>query len=161
MKNSGFIFSLMLAAATLTAVPVWAVETVSPSQDHPPTAIDRYLAKTDAQFDRGMTNFTGGWTEILRQPAAAYQQKDHGNAFWRVTKGTGKGLALGLTDVLGGFTNAVTSVVPYFEIPLIDGGFKTSNLTGGDPEKAKDDFEKSIDARTRREQKKPLQSKSE
>lgn len=155
MKISGFRSVLVFLAVFLTSFPLWALET--PQDQPPPTPkIDIYLEKVDKKFDRGVINFAAGWTEMVRQPGLAYQQKDKGNAVWRVTQGAGKGLVVGAADVLGGFANAATALIPYFEIPLPEDGIQPANITGGNAEKAAEDFDTSLKRRSRLEQKKPV-----
>lgn len=100
-----------------------------------PTAIDIYLEKVDKKFDRGVNNFVIGWAEIIRQPIVYSQNEEKKNPALKAAQGLGAGFLIGPADILGGFFNAATALLPQFEIPLPQGGIQTSQITGGDAEK--------------------------
>lgn len=103
--------------------------------DEGPAAIDLYLEKVDKKFDRGANNFVIGWTEIVRQPLVYSQNEVKKNPALKAAQGLGAGFLIATADIIGGFFNTATALIPQFEIPLPQGGIQTSQITGGNAEK--------------------------
>lgn len=134
--------SLVITAAFLifslgTIPPLQAAEapgkTGGAVQKLKPSAVDIYMEKLDKKFDKGALNFVAGWTEIVRRPMLALKDGAKKNKALNFAAALGQGLCLAVSDTLGGFANAFTSLLPQFEIPLPQGGIKTGDITGGEP----------------------------
>ncbi len=142
---SVFLLSLSLSLPAQAELPLQTEpeETKAPK---PLTGFEIYVRNFDKKFDKGGLNFVAGWTEILRQPAVAYKSSEKNKLLKASTLGVGKGLVYGLTDTVGGFVNALTSLLPGWEIPLPEGGITSEKVTGGNPEAFQDEDEYKIQA---------------
>jgi hypothetical protein len=126
-----FIFAgLVLFSFNLRAEDV-STQSVKPL---PPSPFSLYLGRVDKKFDKGAINFAAGWTQIVSQPVDHFKNPKGKNRWLQAAGGVGSGLVYGVVDILGGFTNSVTSVTPDWEIPLPEGGLQIKRVTGGDPE---------------------------
>ncbi len=122
MKSS-LAFLLLCFAFSL---PSFAAET--PETVTAPPAINIYLQKMDKKFDKGMINFTAGWTELLRKPVVYFHKDQKGNRYLRSLGGLGVGASEAVAYTAGGFFNALTSILPQWEVPLPEGGIQPENF---------------------------------
>ena len=75
-----------------------------------------YVNQMKGKLDFGVKNLLGGWTELLRQPVKACQEKAC------AIRGTGKGILNAVVYTVGGALHTVTFPFTFIDVPLPNNG---------------------------------------